>query len=173
MSAILKQKLIDIANGFTKYGLWKGGVSKADLDAAKREVLASAEDYTEFITGYDASKGTIQPQIDTLNSNLDAFKNKTSIESYKFNTSSDVEEDSYTVQHTGWAMLCYVFNHSEYSQFGIFINGANVAGNNISNGDSKFGGSGVIPLYLQKGDVVSIAYYLTYRIYSIELRIRY
>lgn len=27
MSAILKQKLIDIANGFTKYGLWKGGGS--------------------------------------------------------------------------------------------------------------------------------------------------
>lgn len=25
MSAILKQKLIDIANGFTKYNLWKGG----------------------------------------------------------------------------------------------------------------------------------------------------
>ena len=70
MSAILKQNAVDIANGLTKYGLWKGGVSKADLDAAKREVLASAEDYTEFITGYDASKGTIQPQIDTLHSNL-------------------------------------------------------------------------------------------------------
>lgn len=27
MSAILKQKLIDIANGFTKYGLWKGSGS--------------------------------------------------------------------------------------------------------------------------------------------------
>ena len=27
MSAILKQKLIDIANGFTKYNLWKGGGS--------------------------------------------------------------------------------------------------------------------------------------------------
>ena len=27
MSVILKQKLIDIANGFTKYGLWKGGGS--------------------------------------------------------------------------------------------------------------------------------------------------
>lgn len=27
MSAILKQKLIDISNGFTKYGLWKGGGS--------------------------------------------------------------------------------------------------------------------------------------------------
>ena len=27
MSAILKQRLIDIANGFTKYGLWKGGGS--------------------------------------------------------------------------------------------------------------------------------------------------
>ena len=95
------------------------------------------------------------------------------LESYKFNTSSDVEKDSYTVQHTGWAMLYYVFNPSEYSQFGIFINGANVAGNNISNGNSKFGGSGVIHLYLQKGDVVSIAYYLTYRMYSIELRVRY
>lgn len=28
MSAILMQKLIDIANGFTKYGLWKGGSEK-------------------------------------------------------------------------------------------------------------------------------------------------
>lgn len=27
MSSMLKQKLIDIANGFTKYGLWKGGGS--------------------------------------------------------------------------------------------------------------------------------------------------
>lgn len=27
MSTMLKQKLIDIANGFTKYGLWKGGGS--------------------------------------------------------------------------------------------------------------------------------------------------
>ena len=27
MSMMLKQKLIDIANGFTKYGLWKGGGS--------------------------------------------------------------------------------------------------------------------------------------------------
>lgn len=32
MSAILKQKLIDIANGFTKYGLWKGGGSSALSD---------------------------------------------------------------------------------------------------------------------------------------------
>lgn len=29
MSSMLKQKLIDIANGFTKYGLWKGGGSSA------------------------------------------------------------------------------------------------------------------------------------------------
>ena len=33
MSAILKQKLIDIANGFTKYGLWKGGgINLSELD---------------------------------------------------------------------------------------------------------------------------------------------
>lgn len=29
MSAMLKQKLIDIANGFTKYGLWKGSGSSS------------------------------------------------------------------------------------------------------------------------------------------------
>ena len=32
MSAILKQKLIDIANGFTKYGLWKGGAVTVDSE---------------------------------------------------------------------------------------------------------------------------------------------
>ena len=32
MSAMLKQKLIDIANGFTKYGLWKGGSNLSELD---------------------------------------------------------------------------------------------------------------------------------------------
>lgn len=115
----------------------------------------------------------LQGQINTLNSNLDTFKNKTSIESYKFNTSSDVERDSYTVQHTGWAMLYYRFNQSEYSQFSLFINGANVFGNNITNGNSKFDVSGAIPLYLQKGDVVIIEYYLTFRMHSIELRVRY
>ena len=108
-----------------------------------------------------------------LNSNLDTFKNKTSIESYKFNTSSDVTKDSYTVQHTGWAMLYYRFNQSEYSQFGIFINGANASGNNITNGNSKFDGTGVIPLYLQKGDAVRISYFSTFRMSTIELRVRY
>ena len=33
MSAILKQKLIDIANGFTKYGLWKWG-TEITVDSA-------------------------------------------------------------------------------------------------------------------------------------------
>lgn len=46
MSAILKQKLIDIANGFTKYGLWKGGGSSGskgivDFDTIITTIAAS------------------------------------------------------------------------------------------------------------------------------------
>ena len=35
MSAILKQKLIDIANGFTKYNLWKGGGSSGSSNLSE------------------------------------------------------------------------------------------------------------------------------------------
>lgn len=47
MSAILKQKLIDIANGFTKYNLWKGGGSGGSKGIV---------DFDTIITTIDASK---------------------------------------------------------------------------------------------------------------------
>lgn len=105
-----------------------------------------------------------------LNSSL---TNGTNIEEYSFNTSSDVTEDSYTVQHTGWAMLYYSFKNEEFSQFSLYINSVNVLGYNISSGNSTLGGTGVIPLYLQKGDIISIYYYSRYRMDRLNLRVRY
>ena len=71
MSAILKQKLIDIANGFTKYGLWKGGGSGALSEMT--DVTLSNLQSNDVLT-YNGSvwvnDDNLQKQIDTLNSNL-------------------------------------------------------------------------------------------------------
>ena len=67
--------------------------------------------------------------------------------------------------------MCLISQNTLNSVF--LFNGANVSGYNISNGDSKINGSGVVPLYLQKGDVVKIAYFSTFRMSVIELRVRY
>ena len=71
MSAMLKQKLIDIANGFTKYGLWKrGGSNLSELDDVTLRNLQ-----TNDVLTYNGSEwvndDNLQTQIDTLNSNLD------------------------------------------------------------------------------------------------------
>ena len=50
MSAMLKQKLIDIATGFTKYGLWKGGteitvdskLSTTSMNPVQNKVITAA-----------------------------------------------------------------------------------------------------------------------------------
>ena len=57
MSAILKQKLIDIANGFTKYSLWRGGtvVDSALSDTSENPV----------------QNKVVTNEINKLNSNLD------------------------------------------------------------------------------------------------------
>ena len=67
MSAMLKQKLIDIANGFTKYGLWKGGGSNnlSELDDVTLTNLQSNDVLT-----YNGSEWI---NDDTLNSNLSYF----------------------------------------------------------------------------------------------------
>lgn len=70
MSAILKQKLIDIANGFTKYGLWKGGGSSALSEMT--DVTFTNLQSNDVLT-YNGSEwindNNLQTQIDTLNSN--------------------------------------------------------------------------------------------------------
>ena len=69
MSAMLKQKLIDIANGFTKYGLWKGGSNLSELDDVTLTNLQ-----TNDVLTYNGSEwvndDNLQTQINTLNSNL-------------------------------------------------------------------------------------------------------
>lgn len=71
MSAILKQKLIDIANGFTKYGLWKGGGSTS---LSEMTDVSFTNLQTNDVLTYNGSKwvndDNLQKQIDTLNSNL-------------------------------------------------------------------------------------------------------
>ena len=70
MSAILKQKLIDIANGFTKYGLWKGGSSKlSELDDVTLTNLQT-NDVLTYNGSVWVNDDNLQKQIDTLNSNL-------------------------------------------------------------------------------------------------------
>ena len=70
MSAILKQKLIDIANGFTKYGLWKGGSSKlSELDDVTLTNLQS-NDVLTYNGSVWTNDDNLQKQIDTLNRNL-------------------------------------------------------------------------------------------------------
>lgn len=71
MSAILKQKLIDIANGFTKYGLWNGGGS-SNLSELDDVTLTNLQ--TNDVLTYNGSvwvnDDNLQKQINTLNSNL-------------------------------------------------------------------------------------------------------
>ena len=71
MSAMLKQKLIDIANGFTKYGLWKSGGSSnlSELDDVTLINLQS-NDVLTYNGSVWANDDNLQTQINTLNSNL-------------------------------------------------------------------------------------------------------
>ena len=71
MSAILKQKLIDIANGFTKYGLWKD-TGSSNLSELTDVTLSNLQ--TNDVLTYNGSvwvnDDNLQTQINTLNSNL-------------------------------------------------------------------------------------------------------
>ena len=74
MSAILKQKLIDIANGFTKYGLWKGGGSGGSSALSDMTDVTFANLQANDVLKYNGSvwvnDDDLQTQINTLNKNL-------------------------------------------------------------------------------------------------------
>ena len=74
MSAILKQKLIDIANGFTKYGLWKGGGSGGSSALSEMTDVSFTNLQTNDVLKYNGSiwvnDGNLQKQIDTLNDKI-------------------------------------------------------------------------------------------------------
>lgn len=101
-----------------------------------------------------------------------SLKNGTNIEDYSFNVSADVTEDIYTVQHTGWAMIHYQFAKTKSSQFALSVNDRAVC-DYISSNNNEDGMTGVMPLYLNAGDVVRVFYYSTYRMNSVRLRLRY
>lgn len=74
MSAMLKQKLIDISTGFTKYGLWKdtGSSNLSELDDVTLTNLQSNDVLTYNGSNW-VNDDNLQKQIDTLNSNLEYF----------------------------------------------------------------------------------------------------
>ena len=55
MSAMLKQKLIDIANGFTKYGLWKGGGSGGSSALSEMTDVSFTNLQTNDVLTYNGS----------------------------------------------------------------------------------------------------------------------
>ena len=112
MSAILKQKLIDIAKGFTKYGLWKGGGSSA---------LSEMTDVT--FTNLQANdvltyNGSVWVNNDTLSSNLEYFvdmKNNNNI--FKFTETYSLQMNC---QYGYGAMTIYGFMQN-YGAFAVHV----------------------------------------------------
>ena len=124
MSAMLKQKLIDIANGFTKYGLWKGGSSKlSELDDVTLTNLQS-NDVLTYNGSVWANDDNLQKQINTLNRNLEYFvdmKNNNNL--FKF---TDTYLLQMNCQYGYGAMTIYGFMQN-YGAFMVHV--ACIAGN--------------------------------------------
>ena len=117
MSAMLKQKLIDIANGFTKYGLWKGGGS---------ETLSELNDVTltnlqkNDVLTYNGSEwvndDNLQNQIDTLNSNLGNICNN-------FKSYEELTKDiDILITRNGIITFTLIFGTSTYSGYTFLVN---------------------------------------------------
>ena len=104
MSAILKQKLIDIANGFTKYGLWKGGGSET-LSELKDVTLTNLK--TNDVLTYNGNEwmndDNLQTQINTLNSNLlTEIGKKASIYNYSEYSAFELTNGNITLAISYW-----------------------------------------------------------------------
>ena len=122
MSAILKQKLIDIANGFTKYGLWKGGGSSA-LSEMTDVTLTDLQ--TNDVLTYNGSEwvndDNLQTQINTLNSNL----NDRTIQVYKYSSANPGIQKGNTYQYAPIRLNCLNANDGERVGIGFENAGVN------------------------------------------------
>lgn len=128
MSAILKQKLIDIANGFTKYGLWKGGGS-GNLSELDDVTLTNLQ--TNDVLTYNGSKwvndDNLQKQIDTLNSNFSESFCKTFTHNITFN------DGSFNLSYDLSRIFSKIYNVyvTEYGGYNIF--GCGIVDDSLSN----------------------------------------
>ena len=130
MSAMLKQKLIDIANGFTKYGLWKGGGSSA-LSEMTDVTLTNLQ--SNDVLTYNGNEwindNNLQNQINTLNNNL-------KVNNYNIQLPSD------------WIGFCTLY---EYGNIG-FIS-FNAYCTNQLNDNGKYGLFSLTPFHFNKSAV--------------------
>ena len=112
MSAILKQKLIDIANGFTKYGLWKGGGSGGSNALSEMTDVIFTNLQTNDVLTYNGSEwvndDNLQTQINTLNSNLSSVSSDL----------DNVENICYNlkISSVGHDTTEYIIDHIEYNK---------------------------------------------------------
>ena len=96
MSAMLKQKLIDIANGFTKYGLWKGGSSSlSEMNDVTFNNL-QANDVLTYNGSEWINDDNLQTQIDTLNRNF----------TVEYLNCEYVSNKTVTATKTGFYLIC-------------------------------------------------------------------
>ena len=127
MSAILKQKLIDIANGFTKYGLWKGGGSSA-LSEMKDVTLSNLQsnDVLTYNGSFWVNDDNLQKQINTLNSNLVSGLNTkvnkstyalVNIKSITFDYDSNANKINIQLWINDYTVFLIVFTSTELQYF--------------------------------------------------------
>lgn len=92
MSAMLKQKLIDIANGFTKYGLWKGGGSGGSSTLSEMTDVTLSNLQANDILKYN---GSVWVNDDSIQNQINSITNGKGIISY-----AGLGESSYGVYRT-------------------------------------------------------------------------
>lgn len=117
MSAMLKQKLIDIANGFTKYGLWKGGGSEtlSELNDVTLNNLQS-NDVLTYNGNEWINSNNLQTQINTLNSNLGTICNN-------FKSYEELTKDTdISITKNGIITFTIIFGTSTYSGYTFIVN---------------------------------------------------
>lgn len=117
-----------------------GDVSTTQLQEAKEEVLQLSKDYADYITGYDSSKGKLQPQIDNK-SNVGHTHNKSEVglgnvdntadsqKSVNYANSSNYANSAGSASNAGtttisgnWKKVVYGNGHGYITGFQLFTN---------------------------------------------------
>ena len=112
MSAILKQKLIDIANGFTKYGLWKGGGSGGSSALSEMTDVTFTDLQSNDILKYNGS--------DWVNgSNLPEYSTEEKVVGVWID-GKPIYQKTYFIQNTvvlnndNWATIIQILENAKY-----------------------------------------------------------